>query len=281
MCARRLVVMAGLMLVSGVSDAGGELSVMSFNIRYGTADDGANAWQNRKNVVVDMIKHYHPDILGLQEALAMQVDYLRAELPEYDAFGADRDANGNGERMTVLYRKDDFVPLTTGNFWLSDTPGVPASNTWGAACNRMVTWAEFLSLRDRSTFVFFNTHFDHVSSGARLGSARLLAGRVAAVSGAPVIVTGDFNSSAPDSEPYKLLAASGLRDAWPIASERRGPESTLSGWGPPKEGANRRIDWTLVCGGIDVTLCETVTYNSGGRYPSDHYPVYSKLIILE
>ena len=37
------------------------IKVMSFNIRYGLADDGDNRWDNRKELVVARIQNADPD----------------------------------------------------------------------------------------------------------------------------------------------------------------------------------------------------------------------------
>jgi endonuclease/exonuclease/phosphatase family metal-dependent hydrolase len=43
------------------------LRVLSFNIRFGTADDGPDAWDFRKEDFAAVIKKYSPDVIGLQE----------------------------------------------------------------------------------------------------------------------------------------------------------------------------------------------------------------------
>ncbi|MBT3668340.1 MAG: hypothetical protein HN548_12755, partial [Opitutae bacterium] len=40
-----------------------ELRVMSFNIRLGVANDGKNRWDLRKDLVVETIRKYNPDLL--------------------------------------------------------------------------------------------------------------------------------------------------------------------------------------------------------------------------
>jgi lysophospholipase L1-like esterase len=44
--------------------------VMSFNVRYGTAQDGDHAWPRRRDAVFDVIRAFEPDLLGMQEVLA-------------------------------------------------------------------------------------------------------------------------------------------------------------------------------------------------------------------
>src|SRR5690606_1700878 len=60
------------------------LTVMSFNSRYGTAKDGENHWENRKENVVEPVRQVQPDLLGTQETLGFQRDFLAKHLPQYE-----------------------------------------------------------------------------------------------------------------------------------------------------------------------------------------------------
>ena len=82
-----------------------------------------------------------------------------------------------------------------------------------------------------------------------------------------------------DSDTWQTATAQGLQDAWLVANERQGPPLTTSGFGPPRDGWEGRIDWILVGGPIAVRSVETVLHNDQGRYPSDHYPVAARLEI--
>ena len=62
-----------------------------------------------------------------------------------------------------------------------------------------------------------------------------------------------------------------------VAGERHGPPFTANGFGPPPSDEVWRIDWILVGGPVAVRSVETVLFNDGGRYPSDHYPVVASL----
>ncbi len=57
-----------------------DLVVMSFNIRYGGANDGENNWDKRKDLACDLVRRQAPDLIGLQEALRSQIDDIRAAL---------------------------------------------------------------------------------------------------------------------------------------------------------------------------------------------------------
>ena len=127
------------------------IRVMSFNIRYNNPDDGIHAWDNRKENVVKLIRHYNPDVLGLQEALSGQISYLNDQLPDYHWIGVGRDDGETaGEYSPVFCKKDRFELIKSDYFWLSDTPEQPGSMGWDAACPRIVTW---LQLYDKNTIV--------------------------------------------------------------------------------------------------------------------------------
>ncbi|RYG36251.1 endonuclease, partial [bacterium] len=62
---------------------GPSFSVMSFNIRYGTAADGENRWEMRKPRTLGYLANARPTLLGLQEALDFQLDEIRDALSGY------------------------------------------------------------------------------------------------------------------------------------------------------------------------------------------------------
>ena len=256
------------------------LTVMSFNVRFGTAKDGPNAWSERRDMLVDVIRQHDPDVIGTQECLDFQADYIVQALPQYRWFGVGREADGSGERMAVLYKKDVVAPMETGNFWLSETPDVPGARAWDAACNRMVTWARFHHYASGESFHFLNTHFDHLSAEARTGEAGVLRAFVATLpKDAPIIVTGDFNAKAGQSEPWRILIEGGLSDAWEKAKTRKGPTVTFNRFEFPHKEGDARIDWILFRGPVTVQHCETVTHHVEEHYPSDHFPIVVRVTI--
>lgn len=250
------------------------LKVMSFNVRLPTDADGADRWEMRKGLAARVVRDAAPDLFGTQELFKAQGDYLTAQLPEYAWFGRGRDADGGGEHMGVFYRKDALRVLESGNFWLSDTPEVPGSITWGHPITRMATWALFERIADRRRFYLFNTHLPYreEDEDARTRGAELLRERIASLpADIPVVLTGDFNA-APESPTHAAITRD-LRDAWDIASERNGPEATFHAF---KGDADRRIDWILVRG-FGVRTLRTIDAHEDGRYPSDHFPVLAEL----
>ena len=117
---------------------GQPLTVMSFNIRYGTANDGDNHWTRRREMLFDVVREQNADLLGVQEALAGQIDEIVAAVPAYAVVGVGRDdGRARGEFSAILFRRDRFRVADSGTFWFSDTPGVPGSKSWGNSITRI------------------------------------------------------------------------------------------------------------------------------------------------
>jgi len=256
--------------------AGVALRVMTFNVRV-PVDTGMNAWAHRRELLVRVIKMQHPDVLGTQELTEEQGEYIAAHLPGYAWFGQGREGGTKGEHMGVFYRTDRLQVLRSGDFWLSDTPDVPGSRTWGQPYPRMVTWARFRLRHGGGTFDYFNTHFPYRDQDVRarmLSADEIMQWIGKLPSTARVILAGDFNCG-PDSPVYAKLTRT-LHDAWAVATSRSGPAKTFHNFtGNP----DRRIDWILTRG-FRTRAARTITTHEGARYPSDHFPVVAELVAL-
>jgi endonuclease/exonuclease/phosphatase family metal-dependent hydrolase len=246
------------------------LRVMTFNVRLPTDQDGENRWEARRDLVVETLRAEDPDVIGTQELYKRQGDELVARLPEYTWFGEGRKGGTDDEHMGVFYRKDRLKVRDSGNFWLSDSPDVPGSRTWGNLYPRLVTWARFERIVDGLTFTFYNTHLPYrdVDEDARVRGAQLILARLKELPrNEIVILVGDFNAP-PDSRVYTTLTGT-VSDAWTESPKRSGPEGTFHRFtGKPE----RRIDWILFRG-LEPLRASTVTTNREQRYPSDHFPV--------
>lgn len=260
------------------------VDVLSFNIRYGTADDGPNSWPHRERLVRDVLRRQDSDFVGLQEALRFQIDAIRGSLPEYDEVGAGRDDGKEaGEYAAILYRWDRWYPTDSGTRWLSDTPEVPGSMTWGNEITRIVTWARFVEKATGRAVWLFNTHFDHVSQPSRERSAEMLASLIAnRRTGDPVIVTGDFNAGEDNPAIRYLKNANNLSPVTLVDTFRvLHPETQAVGTGGGFEGRRDgpKIDYVFVEPDARVLEAGITHDNESGRYPSDHFPVHAEVAL--
>jgi endonuclease/exonuclease/phosphatase family metal-dependent hydrolase len=277
----RVFLISGLALASSMASATAlpgthDLRVMTFNVRYGTADDGINAWPKRRDLMVRVIRKEHPDIMGTQELLSPQGDYLQQHLAGYTWFGMGRngneiDENGN-EHMGVFYDRTRLQVLESGNFWLSETPDKPGSIGAGLLMPRMVTWAKFHDRRSGKDFYYYDTHFPYrdgeEAEATRERCAEQIRQRLAQLPDSlPVILTGDFNTT-PDSRTHASLTEV-LHDARTSSPRHDGPEGSFHDF---TGHATKRIDWILYRG-LEADDVRTITTHEGKVYPSDHFPV--------
>jgi endonuclease/exonuclease/phosphatase family metal-dependent hydrolase len=263
-----------------LDESGEQLRVMSFNVRYGAADDGENSWKYRKDLVVETVRAFGPDLLGTQETLDFQAEYLLEQLDGYSHVGWPREPQG-GEQCAILFRQQRFEKRDAGQFALSETPDVPGSKGWDAAFARIVTWVRLHDRRAGADLVFINTHFDHRGAEARLESARLLRTRLPELAPDDAwILTGDFNA-AEASPPYEALVGAhadgpSVIDAYRAIHPERAPdEGTFNGFSGERSGG--RIDWVLHSPRFETLEASIDRTERDRRFPSDHFPVTAVL----
>lgn len=256
------------------------MKVMSFNIRYANEGDGKHAWRYRKERVANLIRFYEVDLLGMQEALYEQVQYLDEQLKDFAWYGLGRDDGKlSGEFSPIFYRESVFELLDKGTFWLSETPEEPTKG-WDADIKRVVTWVKLRDKENDQEFYYFNTHFDHRGVKAREESAKLILKRINKIAqDFPVILTGDFNVP-PDSQPYQILTGknSGLQDALKISKlPHYGSMKSFSGFEVAPELPGDRIDYIFVNAQVEVLKHGILTDARDGAYTSDHLPVLAEV----
>ena len=282
----------------------GEVEVLNWNIRFGTADDGENSWPARADRVSAVVVGPEGtpgepqwDLVGLQEALRFQVDQLLAAAPGYAYAGAGRDDGEDaGEHVGVLYRSDRFELADSGRFWLSDTPRVAGSTSWGNEITRMVYWARLIDLSTGEGVYAYVVHLDHRSERSRREAAELIAFRIDAREhpDEPVVLLADLNA-APDALERRYLrgeasdaTGDGIAPRSPMfvdAAASVDPDGvaggTFNGWlGGLKSGPE--IDAIYVSPDVEVldaVVDRAMGLSEDGRPASDHHPVVARLRI--
>jgi endonuclease/exonuclease/phosphatase family metal-dependent hydrolase len=266
------------------------LKMMTYNLKF-ASPDYEPSWKVRRDMQVDMIRKYNPDIIGTQEGLKEQIDYLADHLPEYVVIGEGRKGGDDDEHMAIFFKRDKFRLREMHSFQLSETPEIIGS---GPEVNpRMVTWARFAIINrpaegeespypqdyrghweNTLEFYVFNTHFFNGPMPlARLNASRLILERINDLNRfgewtdeRPILLMGDFNCR-PGSEPYNLLVGD---------KNSTNPDFLKNSF----EDVNK-IDWILYKGQLKVLKYEEVDYNVNGVYPSDHKPICVEFEILK
>jgi len=251
----------------------GQMAVMTMNIRYDNPGDGENAWGNRKEEVVSMMQFYHPAIIGLQEALWHQLNYLNTGLPDYAYVGVGRDdGHQKGEFSAILFDTTKLHLLETQTFWLSPTPDT-VSVGWDAAMERICTYGVFLRRDLQDTLFVFNCHYDHIGEIARRMSSLLILDKIRefGLSDKQVVVMGDLNSE-PEEEPTRVFREE-LKDAHEISEQPPyGPEGTFNAF-EVDSVVIRRIDYIFVKNLKVNSYRHVDDRRRNNLYLSDHLPV--------
>ena len=287
-----LVCWAGESAASKLSADKPNLVVMTFNIRYGTANDGENNWDNRKDMACDVLRRHNPDVVGLQEALRSQIDDIRAALPQYAEIGVGRDdGKTKGEYSAILYRKDRLDVDDSGTFWLSDTPETPGSITWGNTCTRICTWGRFIPQGHRRSLLPVQ-HAPGPHLAVLAGSRRDPAGPADPRPQAPgprpphgrlqrrrgqlrraVLQGRAANCRSPTTACRRIPSRWWTRSACCTPTPRRSGHSTAS-------RAAARAPRSTTSSPSRARKCskaEILRDNKDNRYPSDHFPVLAAL----
>jgi endonuclease/exonuclease/phosphatase family metal-dependent hydrolase len=247
--------------------------IMTFNLLCrGT---GEKSMLSRKGIVAQTIAEYYPDSIGVQEATPAWMLWLRTQLPEYDYVGVGRD-DGHilGEFAAIFYLKDKYKVVDSGNFWLSETPDVP-SKGWDAGCNRICTWVVLENKVTGEQYAHINTHLDNTGALARQNGVAMILEK-AATFDIPTVCTGDFNLRE-GSSLYKTLVAGTLHDSKFLAPDSIS-HATYNDFQPTSDPQNI-IDFILVNNKVTPLVYRVVSAGIDGKMVSDHYPVYSDMLI--
>jgi endonuclease/exonuclease/phosphatase family metal-dependent hydrolase len=253
------------------SEGSKPLKAMSYNIRYDSPNDGDNKWDNRKLELVEFLKTEKAVVIGLQESLKHQLDFILEELPTYDFVGVGRDdGKEKGEYAPILYDTEDMTVLDYGVFWLSETPDV-VSTGWDAALPRICTYAHLKRNNDEQEFLAFNTHFDHVGVEARINSVELIFQKIEELNSKqlPVVLMGDFNLR-PQDAPIKFLSEN-LDDGLSVAQKPfSGEQGTFNGF---KDTLYDRIDYIFSKNLVVLEYIHSTNKRNNALQLSDHVPV--------
>lgn len=272
------IILTAVLSLSGIFGMDAQVKLMSYNIKYANENDGENSWSLRKDFLTNQIKFYQPHILGVQEAVHLQIKHLCENLSGYSYTGVGReDGKTEGEFSAIFYSDREYEILEEDTFWLSPTPN-EVSIGWDAAYKRVCTYALFRSKKSGETFWVFNTHFDHVGEQARRESVNLILEKISELNKKdhPVILMGDLNLE-PSTEGIILLAGK-LKDSKDHAQLVFGPEGTFNGYEFDKP-VTRRIDYIFTMGkDLDILKYAVLSDSWDLKYPSDHLPVWVELM---
>ena len=165
-------------------------------------------WEERRSTIEALVRSHKFDIVAMQEVNFERFYSLQATLTDYESVIGDAEERTDIEELApIFYDSEKFLLLAKSQFWLSETPDLPGSKSWGAIFPRITTWVKLQNKISGHIFFIFNTHFCHLNEDAQLKSAVLNLKKIHEIAGdAPVIVTGNFNAAL--NSPVELLLTS-------------------------------------------------------------------------
>ncbi|WP_101845576.1 endonuclease/exonuclease/phosphatase family protein [Halobacillus sp. Marseille-P3879] len=254
-----------------------EFKIGTFNVRVNLEQDGEDSWPHRADKVTQMVRCHQPDVLGIQEALIDMTRDIEEALSDYKWIGEGRRGGLSDELCPIFYNDLTVECRHYGQFWLSEQPELAGSISWGSDFPRICTWGHFrFRQAPYEEFIVYNTHLDHISSSAKENGSALLWQRLYAHyirKKVPIILTGDFNSE-PESRVIRSLRGKLiLQDAF--SSLDGAPGRTFHHFKGGTEG--EPIDYIFCTTDVKIGQTEIDRKTVNGRYPSDHYPVFTTL----
>lgn len=255
------------------------LIVGTYNLRLDIASDKDNSWPNRSEAVNSLIRFHDFDVLGTQEAFDHQLQNILTNLPYYAAYGKGRDDGLKaGEHSAILYKKDRFILLDKGDFWLSQTPNEPSLGWDATCCKRICSWVYLRDKKTKKQFYVFNAHYDHQGITARKESSKLILDKIKAISGKkPVIFMGDLNGDS-KSDPYTIIENSEiLRDTYKQVKYPYATTNSYNNFGKNVKGITL-IDHIFTSQQFTVKKWGLLTDSYQGKFPSDHFPILTELV---
>jgi len=273
-----------------IPESGLYLNAMSFNVRRGTARDGKNHWIFRRNRISELLNHFRPDILGLQEALDFQISEIGTMLPGYKKIGSGGLGGSKGLFNAIFYDAERFFPSEEGTFWFSDKPDIPGSKGWGNILPRTCTWARLIEKESKKAFYFYNVHLDHISRRSRKNSVILLTRFIHMRSSPdPFVLTGDFNAREKSTPiqylkgkiPLKIRAKGSVLNPEPLMDTFRvrypSVRHVATFHGFRSYLFRFKFDYIFVPSYVRVLDAIIIQPQWKKCYPSDHFPLFANI----
>jgi len=272
---------AGCLSARGAASAKGEnLRILSCNIRVDVPADSktGDGWAHRKAFCADVIVSRKPDIIGFQEAQVPHYEYLKSRFPEFATYGLFNPGKIAQPSNVIFYARSRFELVSSGGFWLSETPHIAGSKSWDSANVRFVNWVDLLDRAGGKQLRFWNTHLDHIGQRARENGASMIVEACKPLPpNLPQIITGDFNAGA-TNKAITIMKEGQWIDTYTAVHGPAEPGFTahaFKGVNAPTlrkdNQAREKIDWVFCRGPVRPVAASIIRDSRDGHWPSDHF----------
>lgn len=249
------------------------ICLISSNIRFDNPADGPNAWEYRRDLFRETLLKHDPDLIATQEGRYDQLKDLAELFPEFEII--DQHRSWIKERMypTFYLKKNTFEFIASEDLWLSETPDLAGSKSFGSAFPRLMTWAKIQPKNTNTNLLLVDTHLDHIKRETRIEQMKVLSQEVKRNldTNSKLVIMGDFNDS-PDSEVREILTNEfpQLVDSWKKFNQsEETSHHFFNGLCPD----GKRIDWIMVDESLEIESSLLDKSSQDGKFPSDHFPM--------
>ena len=238
----------------------------------------------RRPVMKEVLTPYDADSMGFQEVTWRWKEWLAEDYPGYTQLGIMRygdnyKGNASNELDLLMYKTDKFDLIRQETIWLSDTPYVEASKTWGGTNPCTFVYAHLKLKSTGEEIVHFTTHFSHDSDEAKTKSgpqmSQFIYDYMQKHGDLAIYATGDYNID-PKHSSYNDMT-SVLQDPYYVAKEKYGYNTggALDIEGGFLKEPTSRIDFIFINNSaMIVDKYEVIDKNINGIQPSDHLGLY-------
>lgn len=267
--------------------------VLSCNIRVALESDEERGigWSVRRDACIRIIRAQAPDIICMQEVLKVQNEDMKKAFPGFQSFGfegPEMDAHEEGyhgiAKNVIMFSRQRYELTSAGCYWLSETPHLGGTMSWGTARARQVNWVRLKEHKTGREIRVLNTHLDHRSQQARERQMAMILEEAAQYPEAfAQLFAGDMNADAENPIIQKVLSAN-WQDSYAQKHGDADPGHTYHAFlghryldETPPERVKGKIDFIFSRGKIATVDAGIIRDHENGRYPSDHFFIFAEL----
>lgn len=254
------------------------MRILTANLRDARANDGDNAWVHRMPLCVSLLLQADADVICCQEVRAQQRQDLCHWLTGYHSFGVAESRHDDSTPDLVFYRPDRWRLLEHGGCWLSTTPALAGSGSWGSRYPRMMNWIRLQARTGGTPWCIANTHLEDDAPDTALQQLDVVLQHLPNHPDDLRVLTGDLNNDT-DSPVLHCLREHRWRDSWQAAHPDTTPGRTFHAFDGERcqQLPDGQIDWILVQDRVQVLAAEIIRDSLNGLYPSDHFFLHATL----
>ena len=246
--------------------------------------------RNAADVIVS-VKQKSPDIFGLNEAGKAWINMFNSDSDISSVYncaeGKALETASDSSYNPVFYRKDKFELVECDTKWLSKTPD-KLSKDEDAKHYKGLT---YVILRDKASgteFMYVNVHLDgsgdqeahEAMKDLRKRQAEIVKDFAAQYPFIPIIIGGDFNEGPTSAVIGGMSRNTRFRYCMDVADTAVNINSTDVNSSFDAKSDGTIFDYLFVSADcITVQKYEQWDNKIGGKYPSDHLPVYAEITV--